>query len=79
MPQLKFYTTAHCSLCEQALDLLLSTPELVGYQVQSIDIADTPELLERYGTKIPVLEFNGSELSAPIDKNGLLTWLTQLQ
>ena len=75
MPQLNFYTTAHCSLCEQVLDLLLSTPELAGYQVQSIDIAENPELLNRYGSKIPVLERNGHELSAPIDQKNLLAWL----
>jgi len=75
MPQLNFYTTAHCSLCEQVLDLLLSTPELAGYQVQSIDIAENPELLDQYGHQIPVLERNGHELSAPIDKQKLLAWL----
>ncbi len=75
MPQLNFYTTAHCSLCEQALDLLLSTPEMAGYQVQSIDIAENPELLDRYSSKIPVLELNGHELNAPIDKQKLLAWL----
>lgn len=79
MPQLNFYTTAHCSLCEQTLDLLLSTPGLAGFQVQTIDIAEDPELLELYGSKIPVLEHEGNELSAPIDKNGLLAWLAQLQ
>ena len=75
MPQLNFYTTAHCSLCEQVLDLLLGTPELAGYQVHSIEIAHDPELLDRYGDKIPVLELDGDELSAPIDQQGLLKWL----
>ena len=75
MPQLNFYTTTHCSLCEQVLDLLLSTPELAGYQVLRIDIAEDLDLLDRYGSKIPVLECNGHELSAPIDQKGLLAWL----
>ncbi|XOV81914.1 MAG: glutaredoxin family protein [bacterium] len=77
MAQLKFYTTAHCSLCEQTLDLLLATPELAGYRVETIDIADHQELLERYGDKIPVLNLNGEELSAPIDRNCLLQWIAR--
>ena len=79
MPHLNFYTTAHCSLCDQAFDLLLGTPELTGYQVCSIDIADDAELFERFGTRIPVLEINGQQLCAPIDKDALLHWLDEIR
>lgn len=78
MQHLKFFTTAHCSLCEQALDLLLTMPEMAGYYLESIDIADDPDLLERYGDKIPVLAIAGEELCAPIDRSSLQQWLVEI-
>jgi hypothetical protein len=78
MQNLKFFTTAHCSLCERALDLLLATPEMAGYQLESIDIADDPILLERYGDKIPVLATADKELCAPIDRTSLQQWLVEI-
>jgi hypothetical protein len=78
MQHIKFFTTAHCSLCEQALDLLLTTPEMAGYHLESIDIADDPNLLERYGDKIPVLAIAEQELCAPIDRTSLLQWLVEI-
>ena len=53
MQHLTLYSTSHCSLCEQALNLLFSTPGLAGVQLQVVDVADDDALLERYGEKSP--------------------------
>lgn len=62
---LRIYGTAHCHLCEVAESVLQS----VGVIAEKVDIMETPELLERYGTRIPVLhrEDSASELGWPFD------------
>ena len=49
------YSTDHCTLCEQALDMLLSMPELAGAQLEVVDIAGNTALEERYAACLPTL------------------------
>ena len=55
-------------MCEQALELLFSMPELQGFSLQVIDIADDQALTERYGERLPVLSAGDSELDWPFDE-----------
>lgn len=52
---LTLYTTAGCHLCDQAEALIW--PQLASgqWQLQSVDIAQSDELIERYGVRIPVV------------------------
>lgn len=61
------YSTDHCQLCERALDLLLTMPELNGRTLTVIDVADDDALLTRYGERLPVLRLAGAELDWPFD------------
>ena len=49
------YSTQGCHLCEQAKTILW--PVLLQYsaRLKEIDIADSDEMIEKYGTRIPVL------------------------
>ena len=67
MLRLILYTTDHCTLCEQTLDLLLNMPEVAGHTLLVMDIANDDVLLQRFGDRIPVLTCQDHELSAPID------------
>ena len=67
MLQLVLYTTDHCTLCDEALELLLNMPELVGHQLMVADITADDELLDRYGERIPVLACHERQLDAPFD------------
>jgi hypothetical protein len=58
-------STDHCTLCEQALDLLLSMPELRGRPLSVVDVADDDALLQRYGPRLPVLKSGDVELDWP--------------
>ncbi|MEM8766711.1 MAG: glutaredoxin family protein [Pseudomonadota bacterium] len=70
------YSTDHCTLCDEALDLLLSMPELAGRSVRVVDLATADdELLNRYGPKVPVLSLGERELLAPFDREAVLAWL----
>lgn len=64
---LTLLSTAHCALCEQALDLLASMPELRGFALRVLDIADDDALVARYGERLPVLVAGGTELDWPFE------------
>ena len=79
MLTLKLYTTDHCSLCEQALDTLLSMPEMAGFELITQDIALDDQLLQTYGEAIPVLKVGEHELKSPFDRERIKRWLSQLE
>lgn len=68
-------STAHCTLCDRALEALLSMPELRGRPLRVVDIADDPALVERYGARLPVLCGGGRELDWPFDAHDVLALL----
>lgn len=67
MMELIFYTTAGCHLCEQAEALLVQVPLPRPVPVSAVDISESTDLVERYGTRIPVLRRSdsGRELNWP--------------
>ena len=75
--ELLFYTTTQGHLCELAEALLVSTPMPEPIPVDVVDIAQSEALVERYGTRIPVLRRNdtGAELDWPFTRDQLLTFL----
>ncbi len=75
--ELVFYTTDQCHLCELAEALLVHTPMPRPIPVDAVDIAQSEELVERYGTRIPVLRRNdtGAELDWPFTSDQLQTFL----
>ena len=69
---LKFYTTAGCHLCEHAEAILLDA----GCRFSAIDIDGDPELIQRFGIRIPVVaKASGAELGWPFDGTALRAWL----
>ncbi len=74
MTAVTLLTTAGCHLCEQA-EVMLNTLEV---QINKIEIGDNDELVERYGTSIPVLKFaDKSELNWPFDPQDILRKIQQ--
>lgn len=75
--ELVFYTTDQCHLCELAEALLVNTPMPEPVPVDVVDIAQSEALVERYGTRIPVLRRNdtGAELDWPFTSDQLQTFL----
>ena len=68
-------STDHCALCDRALDMLVSMPELRGLTLVVVDVADDEQLSERYGPRLPVLVLDGHELSWPFSERDLRNWL----
>jgi len=65
---LTLYSTEHCSLCERALELLLSMPESRGATLEVVDVAADSILLERFGPRLPVLVIGDRELDWPFTR-----------
>lgn len=68
---IELYGTACCHLCDEAEAVL----QLVGVHAVAIDIADDDSLLEKYGTRIPVLRRAGAELGWPFDAEAVIRFL----
>lgn len=73
MTALVLYGTSCCHLCEQAGAILRDA----GIDAEHIDIAEDDELLEKYGTRIPVLRRadSGAELGWPFDAAAVAEFL----
>jgi hypothetical protein len=73
MKILYLYTTLGCHLCEQALELVEPLLGDYSFQLKAVDIADSDELMERYGIRIPVLRRPDidKELGWPFDQQQL--------
>lgn len=71
--------TSHCTLCDQAEDVLASViEEFNDAMVYTVDIADDPALVDTYGDSIPVLISSalGSGLYWPFDAELLREFLS---
>lgn len=77
MRRLILYSTAHCQLCEEAMELLMDMPNLNAVQLDVVDVANDDGLLERYGQRIPVLRQGQEELAAPFGAEDLERFLNQ--
>ena len=78
--KIRFYTTSGCHLCEEAQKLLVTLQnEGMGLDIDSVDIADSELLLERYGIRIPVvavIDTAGREIGWPFSLEELRVFLT---
>lgn len=77
---LHLYGTSACHLCEQALAILQELATEIPLNWVEIDIAESDQLMQRYGVKIPVLRSDlGAELCWPFGKAEVSKFLsTQL-
>jgi len=79
MIAVSLYTTAGCHLCELADAILTSVSVKHQLAIDYVEIGDDDLLVERYGTTIPVVQFeDGSELNWPFTESELNTKLATL-
>ena len=64
---MRLYSKPGCHLCEEALALVNKLRPRRPFALEVVDITTDPELLGRYGERIPVLSVNGREYDAPLD------------
>lgn len=73
--------TEACHLCELAQDILLQSAAYITDDVFVEDIAESEEMTERYGMRIPVVLHEGSaaELDWPFTQEDLLVFLQKIR
>lgn len=57
--KLTLYGAPQCCLCHDAKEVLDRVGRAVAFDLEMIDISGDPELVELYGTEIPVLCIDG--------------------
>ncbi len=77
MRLLELMTTEGCHLCDLAVPLLIEGMDPEQFEVDLVDIAFEDVLVERYGTRIPVLRDakSGVELDWPFTAPQLAQFL----
>jgi thiol-disulfide isomerase/thioredoxin len=69
MKPVYLYSTPGCHLCEMAREIVSPLLNNYSLRLEEIDIAESDELIERYGVRIPVLKspLHIDELGWPFD------------
>ena len=62
MTTVTVYTRAGCHLCEEAERVLGAEQAATGFRLELVDIDRDPELVRRYGVRVPVVAVDGEEL-----------------
>lgn len=77
MIKLMLYTTLGCHLCEQAGEIIKNSKYAKHIELDAIEIADSDDLIKRYGITIPVVRLDGTEeeIGWPFDVGRLDAWL----
>ncbi len=72
----QLFTTLGCHLCEAAHEQLESlTSSGMDLKIELVEIADSEELMDRYGITIPVIRAEDREIGWPFSVDELRTFL----
>jgi glutaredoxin len=64
------YTRLGCHLCEEAERVLRVEQAAAGFHLELVDVDRDPELVRRYGVRVPVVAVDGRDLfeyEVPVD------------
>lgn len=80
MKSLYLYSTPGCHLCEIAREIVFPLLNNYSLHLEEIDIAESDELIERYGVRIPVLKspHHIDELGWPFDSEQAASFLARI-
>lgn len=77
--QLELLGTSGCHLCTVAEKIARRIAPPLGASIKLVDIAENVELVERFGTRIPVLKSVDNQiLYWPFDEQDLIHWIESL-
>ena len=75
--RIELFTTLGCHLCEEALVLATQLQQSgMKLDITEVEIADSPELVEQYGIRIPVIRQGDREIGWPFNLTELQQFLT---
>lgn len=70
--EITVYVTDSCTLCDEAIDMILRSNHLKGNTLQTVDVVTDEDLLERYGNLIPVALIGKKALVWPFNEDEIL-------
>ena len=70
-----FYTKENCTLCDLALEMIRDLGEEASFELETIDITESPDVWETYWDKIPVIMMGEEVLWGRIDEGELKDFL----
>ncbi len=78
--RLILYTTEHCHLCEEALEIFQAIEPVlvkkgVSLKLKKVDISESAALVDQFGVRIPVFCFRDKEIGWPFSAEDLLHFL----
>lgn len=79
MIEVILYTREDCRLCEQTRNDLDDLQSQFPHRLSIVDIDENPDLAQKFGFEIPVVQMNSYLLKAPISKQELLNALEASQ
>jgi glutaredoxin len=62
MIEVTLYTRIGCHLCEEAERVLRQERAVTPFRLELVDIDLDPELVRRYGVRVPVVAVDGEDL-----------------
>ena len=72
-PLLKFYTKESCRLCDIAFEIVARVSKKIKFNIETVDITQSDDLMMKYGIEIPVIEIDGNlEFKHKVNENDLL-------
>jgi len=70
-----FYTKENCSLCDLAREMIMDIRKDSSFELETVNIAESPDAWEAYREKIPVIEVGEEILWGRIDEGELRDFL----
>jgi glutaredoxin len=70
-----FYTKENCSLCDLAHEMISDLRDDVPFELETVDITESPDAWEAYREMIPVIEVGEEILWGRIDECELKDFL----
>ena len=62
MKRVTLYTRVGCHLCEEAERILREERAVTPFRLELVDIDRDPELVRRYGVRVPVVAVDGEDV-----------------
>jgi len=62
MIEVTLYTRIGCHLCEEAERVLRQEQAVTPFRLELVDVDRAPELVRRYGVRVPVVAVDGEDL-----------------
>ena len=75
--RIQIFSTDGCTLCDKVIDKLFGLSLAQGLELIVTDVSLDDELLNQYGSDIPVIKISGKVLRSPFSDEELLTLIEQ--